>query len=444
MKILIAGSGDTGTHLAKMLADENQEVILMGSDKDHLDGLDSLCNIMTVEGNPESVDDLIKAGAGKVDLFVAVTPHQSVNLTSSLLAADLGAGKCVARVESCDTLRDNISRLFFRNGIQTLVYPELLVADEILTFMERNWISKFLDIHPGQLNMVTVKLTESAPVNGKTLKQLWSGEHNFHVALIRRGKELIIPHGDDCLLHGDTVYFVVKPSDLMKIADATGKRGVEVKNIMITGGGKIASMICEKGVSKYKFTVIEADRTRARRFAERFPEVTVVNANPCQLSVLREEEVGKMDIFIALTDSDETNIVSCMVAKEAGAKKTVAQIEDLSYITEVENLSIDKVVNKKLITSGAILRQVLNSDIKVGSLFSLEDADVAEIEVLPGARIARTQIKNLNLPPELTLGGLIRQGQGEIIMGSTQLCQGDRVLVIFRPGALLKVRSLFR
>jgi trk system potassium uptake protein TrkA len=444
MKILIAGSGDTGTHLAKMLADENQEVTLMGSDNDYLEGLDSLCNIMVALGNPESVGDLRKAGAASTDLFVAVTPHQAVNITSCQIAAALGAAQCVARVESGDVLDKSISHIFSRAGVQTLVYPEQLVAREIISFMERNWMSKYLDLHPGQLNMVAVKLRDEAPVSGKALRDLWQGNQPFHVALIRRGRHLIIPRGDDLMLRGDTVYFIVKPENIAKLAQATGEADVKIRNVMIAGGGKITSMICRDAGDRYRFTVIEPDRRKAREIAERFPDVTVVNASSRQLSVLHEEELGKMDIFVALTESDESNIVGCMVAKEAGVKKTVAQVEDISYIAEAENLWIDKVVNKKLITSAAILRRILDKDIKVGNLFSLEDADVAEIEVRDGARIARAPVKDLSLPAELTLGGMIRHGRGDIIGGSTRLMPGDHVMVIFRPGALLKVHHLFR
>lgn len=444
MKILIVGSGDTGTHLAKMLADENQEVTLMGSDKDYLEGLDSLWNIMTVPGNPESVDDLCRAGAAETDLFVAVTPHQSVNLLSCQLASLLGAGRCVARVEASDIISPRVAGMFERCGVGTLVYPEHLVADELIGFMGRNWMSRYFDIHPGELNMAAVKLHESAPVNGKALRELWDGAPRFHVALIRRGRKLIIPHGDDRLLYGDTIYFVVKPGEMMTVARATGEAEVAVKNVMIAGGGKITSLICSKGKGRYRFTVVEPDRGMARELAERHPEVTVVNASARQLSVLKEEEIAKMDIFLALTESDESNIVGCMVAKEMGVKKTVARIEDLSYIAEAENLWIDKVVNKKLITSGEILRQVLNCDMKVGSLFSLEDADVAVIEVHEGSRISKAPVMELNLPAELTLCGLVRDGRGEIITGSSHLQAGDRVMVIFRSGSLLKVRRLFR
>lgn len=444
MKILIAGSGDTGTHLAKMLSSENQDVVLMSTDREYLAGLDSSYNIMVSVGDAVSVEDLCNSGVEDTDLFVAVTPYETINITACQLAHHLGARQCVARIENECFLDDGIAEMFARSGVSTLIYPESLVAQELYEYLSKNWMSKWIDLHDGELNMTGIKLREGSPGVGKAIKDLQLEEKYFHIAVIRRNGDLIIPRGDDFLIKNDTLFIVLKPENLERLAEVAGQERLDAKHIMIAGGGKITDLLCGMASDEYDITVIEPDKERAQMLAEKYSGITVVNAGTRELSVLKEEQIDKMDIFMALTGSDEANIVGCMVAKESGVKRTVAQIEDISYIGEAENLWIDKVVNKKLITSASIIRSVLGSDIKVGNVFSLTDAEVAEIEVHEGSKITKAPVMDLRLPKELTLGGMIRHGRGMIIEGRTELKAGDKVIVILRTGSLLKAERLFR
>ena len=444
MKILIAGNGATGIYLAKQLSAEKQEVVLLGTDKNTLDQLDSSYNIMTMKGDMLNPADLKEAGVERAGLFVAVCPHQTINLTACQLARQLGAGCTVARIDNEWFLSDYLSKLFKHTGVDTLVYPEKLVAEEILGYVDQNWLTKYVPIHTGQLIVGGVKVAEESPMAGSKLRDLTPGERHFHIGLVRRGKRFVIPRGDDSLMAGDTIYFISRPEHAPEVAALTGPLNIKVKNIMIAGGGKITRMICRLNNGRCHITVLEPDPDRAYALADEFPDVTVVNASPHQLTVLHDEEIAKMDLFLGLTESDETNIVGCMVAKEAGTKKTIAAIEDFTYIAEAERLWIDKVVNKKLITSAAIMRYILGDTVKVGEFFSMEDADVVEIEVKEGAKITEACVKDLSLPAGMTFGGLIRHGRGMIISGDTQLKVADRVLVIFQTGMLLKVQKLFK
>lgn len=444
MKILIAGSGDTGTYLAKSLSYENQDVVMMSTDKEYLAGLDSSHNLMVNIGRADSVPDLVSAGADSADLFIAVTPSESVNLVACQIARFLGAKNCVARIENKYLLEKRVSEMFSSHGVDTLIYPEKLVASEIMAFIDRNWVTKWFELHAGELVLAGVRINAGSEICGKQLKDLQPISGFFHVAAIRRRRKLIIPHGDDFLLDGDLAYFTIRPENEAQLARITGHTVRKLKNVMVSGGGKITYLLAEMMRGRCNMTIIEPDRERCTLLAETYPDVTVVNAEVKDFSALREEEISGMDLFLALSDSTETNIVACMVAKEFGVKRTVVQIEDIPYMWEAENLGIDKIVNKKLTTTGAILKYILGLDIQVGHILSLEDAEVVEIEVNKGARITGAPVKDLKLPSGLTLGGLIREGKGMLISGSTEIIPGDRVMVFFTPGSLLKVRHLFK
>lgn len=443
MNIIIMGSGDTGTHLAKMLSYENQDVVLMSPSREDLESIDASYNLMTAQGEATSVADLERAGVSGADLYIAVTRGGCENIVSCQLASCLGAGRTVARVESEDFITDRMAARFAANGIDTLVYPEGLVAEEIDGFILRNWVVKWFQFMSGQLLLAAVRMAPEAPGCGRALKDLHPDGRKFHVAGIKRGGTLLIPGGNDILSPGDVVYFIMHPEQADDVAYLTGQREYRMRNIMIAGGGKICRGLCGRLKGRCNLTVVDPDRAVCRALAEEFPGLTVVNAATNDMGTLREEGIGRMDMFIALSDDAPSNIVACMMAKEFGVRRTVAQIEDLQYMSEAERLGIDKVVNKKLITSGSILRSILGRGARVESLLALGDAEVADIEVPEGARITRDPVRSLGLPAQITLGGMMRDGKGMLVEGDTRLCPGDRVMVFFRPGAMQQVERLF-
>lgn len=444
MKILIAGSGDTGTYLSKYLSYENQDVVLMSCDRDYLAGLDADYNLMTFAGDPVSVGALKAAGAGQADLFIGVSPDETVNIVSAQLAHNLGAGKCIVRVERPEMLDEDVADWFAAAGIASMVYPESLVAREIARFIKRNWASEWVELHESQLLLIGVRITDSSVICGRVLRDVFAGKREVHVSAIRRRHRLIIPRGDDIVLPRDMVYFTLLPSSLDTLINLVGVGATRVRNVMISGAGRITESLLPLLKNGYNVTLIDGDREACRKMAVDFPYVTVVNALPRDFSVMKDEQIQSMDLFVALSDSSEKNIVACMVARESGVRRTVAQIEDIEYIAEAEGLNIDKVVNKKLITSANILRYILGADAKVERMISFEDAEVAEIEVRENSKITRCCVRDLKLPADVTLGGLIRDGRGMLINGETRIMPGDKVMVFFLPGSLLRVERLFR
>lgn len=378
-------------------------------------------------------------------MFIGVTPCGTDNMIACEIAKQLGALYTVARVESDELTEREMEECFAIRGVDSMVYPEALVADDIVKYIKRNWVISWHNLHQGRIVFAGVRVTGSSPVAGQRLMDFAGSERSFHVAAVRRKGKLLIPRGSDTLEVDDIAYFTGVNGSEETIARIAGQRVERIRNITVCGEGKLAQMIlkrlCE---TDCKVTFMSGDRSACLLMAELFPDVTVSNAEPKDLESLREEGVGEMDLFMALGEMPSANIVACMMAKEMGVKRTVAQIEDIQYLVEGERLGIDKVVNKKLITSGMILRSILGSKIQVKTVLALEDVEVAEIEVEEGSRITDDAVKNLKIPVELTLGGLVRNGEGMLIEGNTRIMPGDQVMVVFQPGTLVKMESLFK
>lgn len=444
MRIIIAGDGETGTHLADSLSVEGQDVVLIGSNAEHLAELDATGNFITYDGSPLSRHDLMECGADAAHLFVAVTPDGTTNLVACEIAKDCGARRCIARVDNPDLGGEREKQLFGRFGIDLIIRPERLAAREIRHFIRHSWVTDWLEIHDGALVISGVRMLADGSLCGKTLREVATNPRLFHVAAIRRGENLIIPHGDDILQEGDTVYFSVLPENYGAIPEMCGSKVSEARRIMISGAGQVTENLLETIHADYDITVIEPDKERCRVVASRFPSVAVVNSLTNDITAMKDEGIGRCDIFLALTGSSETNIVSCMVAREQGVGKTVARIEELQYMPEAESLSIDKIINKKLLNTGKILSMLLDSEISTMQCISLGYMEIAEIIVGEDSRATGRPVADLRIPSELTVAGIIRDGKGMLVEGRTVMRPGDHAVVFFMPGALRKVTRFFR
>ena len=444
MRIIIAGDGETGTHLARMLSVENQDIVLMGSDKDHLAELESVSNFITFEGNPMSFRDLNRCGTDVADIFVAVTPDETVNIIACGMAKECGARKCVARVDNPEFATPRAEDMLRRHGVDLTIFPEKLAAMETQRFIEHNWVSEWFQFHRGELYVVGVRMEASGSLRGKYLRDIPNNPRLFHVSAIKRGSGIIIPRGDDRLLEGDTLYFSVLPENIDLLPDLCGKRVSRARRIMITGAGRVTENLLDLIGPKYDVTVIDPDPERCRKVAEKFPKAVVVNALANDVTTLKEEGIDGCDTFLALTGSSEKNIVSCMVAREHGARRTLARIEELQYIPEAESLSIDKIINKKLLNTGKVLNVVLDTNVATTQCLSLDKAEVTEIKAPEGARIVSRPISELALPREVTVAGLVRDGKGQLVEGRTRIMPGDHVVIFSVSGSIARIEKLFR
>ncbi len=441
MKIVIAGAGEVGSHLAKLLSRERQDIILVDKDADKLASIDANYNLMTLCGSPTSFTALRDSGVENSDLFIAVTPYETSNVTACAMAKKLGAKKTVARIDNYEFM---VNREFFNEmGADYLIYPEYLAAQEIMTALKRTWVRNWFELHNGEIILVGVKLRDNARLIGMQLKELAFSQQTFHVSAIKRNHETIIPRGDDRIMINDILYFTTTQDHVDDLLEICGKTQYEIKRIIIMGGSRIAVRLAALAGDDYEIKIIDNDRTVCRALPEKCPDCEIVHGDARDIEVLQEEGIEEVDAFIALSESSEANILACLTAKEFGVNKTIAEVENIQFISEAEGLNIGTIINKKLLASSKIFQILLDADINSSKCLALADAEVAEIVVKPHSKITKGEVKDLNLSRDMTIAGLVRDGKGMLVRGYTVIQAGDHVVVFCLAGALHKVERLF-
>ena len=442
MRIVIAGAGEVGSHLAKMLSNEEQDIIIMDVDDEKLAKLDNY-NLMTYEGSAISFKDLNNVKVGGADLFIAVTPFEARNTLACSIAKQLGVRKTVARIDNDEYFKPKNQPFFTNMGIDDLIYPELLAAEEMAAALKRTWARNWFELFDGELIVVGVKVRQGAQLVGKQLKELADIGNFMHVSAIKRNREIIIPGGDDRIMENDITYIATTRDHIDQVREVCGKKRTDVDDVIIVGGNKMAEQLVKRIGDKMHVKIIENDYNRCQQLADRFPDCSIVQGDVRNTDLLEEEGISDYDVFIALGDNSEFNILGCMMAKAHGVPKTIAEVEDIQYITEAEALNIGTIVNKKLLASSHIMQIMLDSDVNNAKCLALADAEVAEVVVKEGTRVTRHDIKDLKISRDMTLAGLVRDGKGQLVNGATRLQAGDHVVVFCLSGAIHKIEKFF-
>ena len=443
MKIIVAGAHEVGTHLAKLLAKDNMDVVLMDADPERIKPL-TFMNLMTMTGSPTSIHALRDAGVPRCDLFIAVTPIESVNIHACILAANLGARKTLARIDSFEMQKEESALFYKRIGISRLVYPEMLGGQAIAAAISRPWARQSFDLCEGALLLLGVKVREGAPIVGKKLMEIGRRHHdNFHIAAIVRGDETIIPGGEDMILAEDLIYFISLPQEADVVRSICGKKERHLERVIIWGGNRLGVQTCYYLPKGLKVLFVEDDRQKGEYVMDKLPHAEVVQRAAGNVETLSEQNIGEHDAFVALSENADSNILACLTAKKLGAGKTVAEVSDIEQITMAQNLNIGSTVNRKLLTASAIYQMLLDSDKTNAKCYSLVDAEVADVVAQAGSKITRVPVYQLKLPKDITLGGLIRNGVGMTVTGQTQIQAGDHVVVICRDNKIAAVERLF-
>lgn len=444
MKIIIAGAGEVGTHLAKMLSNEEQDIILVDSDQERLDIIDANYNLMTYNGSISSISTMHDVGVDDADLYVAVTPFETRNISTCAIAKRLGARRTVARIDNFEFLEPANRKLLSEIGVDNLIYPEHLAAQELLTALEHNWTRNWAELAGGKLLLLSVRLRKECYLTGKPLKDLaLHGEHAFHVAAIKRNHETIIPGGNDEILLGDIVFFVTFEKDADFLRGLCGKTKFQIRNVIIMGGTRIAQRFVLESKGRFHIKIIDKNRAVCEKLASKLPHTEIEWGDARDIDTLRENNLSSYDAFVALSDSSETNILACLTAKEFGIRKTVAEVENLQFIGQAENLNIGTLINKKLIASSRIFKLLLDADESNSKCFALADAEVAELTVKPHSKILRKPVRDLHLPYGMTLAAIIHDGDCQLVTGATQFAPGDGAVVFCLNGNINQVEHWF-
>ena len=452
MKIIIAGAGEVGSHLAKLLSNESNEITVIDSNQERLEALRNNTDVITVEGNPSAIKVLQEAGAASADLFIAVNPSQSqdVNIVSAMLAKKLGSKRATARINNEEYLSYENKYLFTEMGIDLLFYPEKIAAGEIMDLLKRTASSDSLDFARGKLHMAVFKLEEESPLIGMNMaefSELAAKEGlKFRVVAIARHNDTIIPKIDTKFKYHDLVFIISKREGMDMLMQYVGKQNIEVNNVMILGGSPIGEMLA-KQLAKQIDTVkiIEMNRDKCMELSEKLPDnVIVVNGDGRNSDMLLEESIKEYDAFVAVTNNTETNILACVAAKRLGIPRTIAEVENLEYIKLAESIGVDAVINKKLITAGRIFKFTLSNKVRFVKYMSGTNAEVLEFIVAPDTKITKVPLKDMNFPRNAIIGGIIRGNESYIAVGDTQIQAYDRVAVFALPEAVKEVDKFFK
>ncbi|MDH6313343.1 trk system potassium uptake protein TrkA [Parabacteroides sp. PFB2-10] len=444
MKIIIAGAGAVGTHLAKMLSQEKMDIILMDEDEDRLVFPNSNMDILPVVGNPTSLRNLEEAGIGGADLFVSVTPEETTNVMACMLAHNLGAKRTVARINNYEYLLPKNKEFFENLGVNTLIYPEMLAAKEIVSDIRRPWTRQYWELFGGALILIGVKVRDNSWLVDKQINELPSENKLYHVVAIKRQHETIIPRGSDVIRSGDLLFFTTTKAGVEEVRKQAGKEDPEVKKIIIMGGSRIAIRACQYLPNHIRIRLIELDKEKSHRIAEVVPgNVLVINGDGRDPDLLKQEGIKDSQAFIALTENASTNILACLAAKRYSVFKTIAGVENMEYVSMAESMDIGAVINKKQIAASYIYQFLLDADVTNVKCLTFANADVAELVARPDSKITKKMVRDLKLPSDMTLGGLIRNGEPMLINGNTQIQAYDHVVVFCLDTAMRKLEDYF-
>lgn len=452
MRIVIGGAGQVGSYLAKMLSREANEITVIDSDAGRLAQLATTADVVTVQGLPSSIQVLKNAGVADADLFISVNPFvaQDVNIASALLAKKLGAKKVTARIIDEEYLAPENKLIFKEMGIDLMFFPEKIAAEEIADQLKHTASTDSMDFAHGKLQMAVFKIEENSPMLdmklGEFVAQTSEAGLQFRIIAIARGDDTIIPKVDTSFQYHDLVFTIAKREGMPVLMKFFGKNNIEVDKIMILGGSEIAEQLAKNiahQVSEIK--IIEKDKERCYELIEMLPSnVTIVNGDGRNSDLLAEESIKSYDAFAALSGSDETNVLACVIARKFGIERVVAQVENVEYIRIAEELGVDTVINKKLLTAAKMLKFTLSGKARTVKYMSGTKAEVLEYTVAPDSAITKGPLKNIGFPKNAIVGGVIRGNEAYIAVGDTTIEAYDRVAVFALPDAVKEVDKFFK
>lgn len=442
MKIVIAGAGEVGTHLAKKLSGENHDIILVDEDREKLNRIEQMYDLMVVEGSPTSINDLKEAETNKADLFIGVTPIESQNITASILAHNLGAKKTLARINNYEYLLPENQEFFKKLGIDALIYPELLAAKEIVASLKMNWVRQWMEFSNGALTLIGMKVRLNSQLVNKRLMDLKNSE-NYRIVAIQRNMETIIPKGSDEVNANDIVYFITTKEYITEVRDQAGKEVINVKDVMFMGGGNITVKTVKSLPKDIDVKILEHNKLRINHLIEKIDNAMIINGDTRDLQILKEENIEQMDAFVALSENSEANILSCLAAKRFGLQKTIAEVENIDYIQLAESLDIGTIINKKMLAASYIYQYTLDADVHNVKGLTHVDAEVVELTAKKDSPITKGKIMDIKLPKNIFIGGVVRNGVGFIANGQTEIQAGDDVIVFCLSSSFHKLDQLF-
>jgi len=435
LKIIILGAGQVGGTLAEHLASEANDITVVDTDPDRLRALGDRLDIRTIQGRGSFPTVLRQAGADDADMLVAVTSSDETNMVACQVAYTLfHTPTKIARVrESAYLTRAGL----FDNAaipVDVLISPEQVVTHYIKRLIEYPSALQVIDFAEGKVQMVAVKAYYGGPLVGQQLRQLRTHMPNVQtrVAAIFRRDRPISPQGDTVIEVDDEVFFIAAKADIRAVMGEMRKLDVSYKRIVIAGGGQIGERLAEAIENRYQVKIIEMNPARCRYLSDTLDNTVVLQGSSSDRDLLMEENISNTDLFLALTNDDEANIMSSLLAKRLGAKKVMTIINNPAYVDLVQGGEIDIAVSPQLVTIGTLLAHVRRGDIV--SVHSLRRGAAEAIEIVAhgdakSSRVIGKAIMHISLPPGTTIGAITRADQVLIARDSTVIESGDHVIM---------------
>ena len=445
MKIVIAGAGDMGTHLAKMLSGNGHDLTIVDVDPKALVEVGNLVDVVTVEGDTTQFSVLRKSGVRRCDLFIAVRSVENDNILSAVMAKQLGAKKAIARVDSSEYLEPNSKEVFIDMGIDYLFYPEQIAAREVINLLGHTSSTEYVDFAAGKLSMVAFRLELTSPLLGRTVidPEYNDEDLEYRIVAIVRGSKTIIPSNDERFEEEDMVYAITRHHATHRVVELSGRREVEIRNMMILGGSRIGVRIANELQDDVNIKLVDYDADKAFRLAEMLDKTLITNEDGRDTEAMMEEDLSGMDAFVAVTGRSETNILAAMLAKRMGVKKVIAEVENINYISLAESIGVDTIINKKLVTASNIFRFTMTTEVQAIKCLTGSQAEVMEFIVKPNSPATKERIRDLGLPEDSIVGGVVRGDRVFIAVDDTQINAYDRVVVFAMPDVVMRVAEFF-
>jgi len=445
MNIIIAGDGEVGSHLAQLLADENHNITVVDPHTKMLEMIGAHTDVLTIEGDSTSIEILEKAEVNRADLLIAVLHDENINLMTCILGKKLGAEKTIARISNNEFLEPKHELLFKNLGVDQMVFPERIAADEIVNLLKQTAATEIFNFSEGKLQLFLIKLEKYAYVVNKTLNQIAQEfpKLNFRAVSIHRDAKTIIPNGNTYFRENDLAYVITKPEGIDMLLQLGGKQPFKIKDIMIIGGGRVGKKTALSLEHDLNIKLLDKDPVRAEQLTSVLNNTLIINADTRDINHLEDEGVRDMDAVIALTNSSETNILTCLHARKLGVKRTIALVENIEYIEIAQNVGIDTIINKKLITASYINRHTMKGNVTNVKCLSGINADAIELVAMANSPVTKKPIKKLKMPEGAIIGGIVRGDESFIATGDLQIEENDKVVVFSMPYALHKVNQLF-
>jgi trk system potassium uptake protein TrkA len=446
MEIVIAGAGAVGTHLATWLSSESHDITIIDHDQDTLVNIDSHIDAITLSGEVTDFDVLMRAKVQTADLFISVTSVEEANILSAIYAKKLGAKKTIARISQMQYLTDEDTLNIREFGIDELISPESLAAREVRHLINTNAASESIEFENGKITLLGLDIDKDADRVGKSMAEVakLSPKRDYVVVAIRRENNTIIPKGDTVVEAGDHLFVITHADGMEQVLEVTGRRKIAIKDIIVVGGSRTGMHLARKLGKKFHVKLIEQNAEKADKIASMFPEIMVLNFDGTDVEKLEEEGLKNADVLVAVTGNSETNVLTCLVAKDRGVKKTIAMVENIEYLALTQSIGIDSLINKKLAAANFIYRYIRRGDFVTLSTIHGIDSEVMEFNVTSKCKVTQKAIKDLDLPKGAIIGGVIRDGEGLIPTGDFEIQPLDKVVVFAKTECAKKVGRYFR